>query len=86
MDENKNEIMEMENETMEPEEEISEETTSKSLPTGIAIGIGAGLALLGVKAYKFIKNRRAMQKASEESKGNIIDITDEVETVEDDEK
>lgn len=83
--EDKNEIMEMENTTMEPEEEISEETTSKSLPTAVAVGLGVGLALAGVKAYKFIKtkigNRR---KASEESEGKVIDITDAVEVVEDD--
>lgn len=78
---NENEVMV--NEEVTTESQVSEEQNTQ-MSTGLAMLIGAGLALAGAKAFKAVKkvynNRKALREAAKtEQDSKVIDITGEVE-------
>ena len=86
---NENEIMEV-NEVTEEQPEVIEEERS-GMSTGLAVLIGAGLALAGAKAFKFAKGKYAVLKAKREAAKNTDGSKEEpndavIEEVKDSEK
>lgn len=76
-----NEIMNYEEEVMEPEVEIDEaETEDSGISTGVAMMIGAGLTVaatavvrLGKKAFAAYKAKKEARKANEEDCEEVTD-------------
>lgn len=77
-----NEIMNYEEEVMEPEVEIDEvETENSGMNVGVAVLIGAGLTAAGVAAVKLGKKLYAKIKAHKELRqpddDEVVEVTDE---------
>lgn len=77
-----NEVMNYEEEIMEPEIEAFEmESESSGMATGVAMLIGAGLAAAGVAVVKLGKKAFAAYKAKKElrlvEEDEFVEVTDE---------
>lgn len=76
-----NEIMDYEEEVMEPEVEIDEVEGDSGMSAGVAVLIGAGVTAAGIAAVKLGKKLYAKIKAHKEvrqpDEDDIVEVTDE---------
>lgn len=76
-----NEIMDYEEEVMEPEVEIDEVEGDSGMSAGVAVLIGAGVTVAGIAAVKLGKKLYAKIKAHKEvrqpDEDDIVEVTDE---------
>ena len=76
-----NEVMNYEEEVMEPEFEIDEVERDSGMSAGVAVLIGAGVTAAGIAAVKLGKKLYAKIKARKElrqpDEDEIVEVTDE---------